>query len=119
MSDTSLSKRQQLSADLANARQMLEQVLNQVMDAIIRLTDAERGYLMLFDEDGELVIMAARNLDRETLDEADFAISRSVIRTVAETGEQVVTTNATEDPRFAGQASVVAHNLRAIDRKST
>lgn len=174
MSDTSLSKRQQLSADLANARQMLEllksqlrggsvqpdywlarlndlsglleslseersasqqqgrfaalyevskalgsslnleQVLNQVMDAIIRLTDAERGYLMLFDEDGELVIMAARNLDRETLDEADFAISRSVIRTVAETGEQVVTTNATEDPRFAGQASVVAHNLRAI-----
>src|SRR5574341_335876 len=92
----------------------LNEVLAQVMDAIIQLTGAERGFLMLFDERGELVIMAARNLDRETLDEADFAISRSVIRTVAETGEQVVTTNATEDPRFAGQASVVTHSLRSI-----
>src|SRR5512134_3364695 len=30
----------------------LEEVLNQVMDAIIQLTGAERGFLMLFDEHG-------------------------------------------------------------------
>lgn len=92
----------------------LNEVLNQVMDAIIRLTGAERGFLMLFDEGGELAVKAARNVARETLEEEEFAFSRSVIRLVAETGEQVVTTNAIEDPRFAAQASVVAHNFRSI-----
>jgi signal transduction histidine kinase len=92
----------------------LEEVLNQVMDAIIQLTGAERGFLMLFDEQGELEIKAARNLAKENLEEDEFAISRSVIRVVAETGEQVVSTDATEDPRFASQASVVAHGLRSI-----
>ncbi len=92
----------------------LDEVLNQVMDAIIKLTGAERGFLMLFDEDGNLEMKAARNLEQESLQQEEFIFSRSVIRTVAESGEQVVTTNASEDPRFAGQASVVAHNLRSI-----
>ncbi len=91
----------------------LDEVLNEVMDAIIQLTRAERGFLMLF-EGGKLQVKAARNVAKETLSEEDFAFSRSVIRTVAETGNQVVTTNAAEDPRFAQQASVVANNLRSI-----
>jgi signal transduction histidine kinase len=92
----------------------LREVLSQTMDAIIQLTEAERGFLMLFDESGELEIKAARNLAKETLEQDEFKISRSVIRTVADTGEQVVTTNASEDPRFANQASVMMHNLRSI-----
>ncbi len=92
----------------------LNEVLTQVMDAIIQLTGAERGFLMLIDEEGELEVKAARNMARETLDEDEFAISRSVIRTVAETGQPVLTTNATTDPRFSGKASVVTHNLRSI-----
>lgn len=92
----------------------LDEVLNQVMDSIIALTGAERGFLMLFDENNELEIMAARNMARESLDEEDFAISRSVIQVVADTGEQVVTTNASTDPRFASKASVVTHQLRSI-----
>lgn len=91
----------------------LDEVLNEVMDAIIQLTRAERGFLMLF-ESGKLQVKAARNVAKETLSEEDFAFSRSVIRTVAETGNQVVTTNASEDPRFKSQASVVANNLRSI-----
>ncbi len=92
----------------------LNEVLNQVMDAIIQLTGAERGALMLFDDNGQLEIKAARNVAKETLSEDEFAYSRSVIRAVAETGEPVTTTNAAEDPRFASQTSVVAHNLRSI-----
>jgi signal transduction histidine kinase len=92
----------------------LNEVLSHTMDAIIQLTGAERGFLMLFDEQRELEVKAARNFNHETLDKEEFAISRSVIRTVAETGEQVVTTNAAEDPRFAHQASVVMHNLRSV-----
>src|SRR5687767_6417213 len=92
----------------------LDEVLNQVMDAIIDLTGAERGFLMLFDEKNALEVMAARNMARETLDEEEFEISRTVIQLVADTGEQVVTTNASTDPRFSGKVSVVTHQLRSI-----
>jgi signal transduction histidine kinase len=92
----------------------LQTVLNQVMDAIIQLTGAERGFLMLLDDDGNLNVKVARNFDQETLESSAFALSRTVTRKVLESGQAIVTTNAQEDPRFAGQASVVTNALRSI-----
>jgi PAS domain S-box-containing protein len=91
------------------------QVLNTVMDTIIELTGAERGFLMLVDEStGELGVEVARNINRETLEESSFEISRSIVRSVAETAVPVVTTNAQADPRFATQESIISYNLRSI-----
>ena len=92
----------------------LQTVLDQVMDAIIKLTGAERGFLMLLDDDGNLIPRVARNIDQETLESGEFHVSRTVTRQVVESGQPVLTTNAQEDPRFAGQASVVANALRSI-----
>ncbi len=100
---------------LINSSLDLDDVLNEVMDTVIALTGAERGYLMLVKEDtGELEFKVARDLNRETLDEADFAVSRSIVRQVAQSGEPVVTVDASEDPRFSAKASVVGFNLRSI-----
>ncbi|GAB4575959.1 MAG: hypothetical protein Kow0077_30060 [Anaerolineae bacterium] len=92
----------------------LQEVLDQVMDAILKLTGAERGYLMLLDDDGNLVPRVARNIDQKTLDSSEFHVSRTVVRQVVDSNQPVLTTNAQEDPRFAGQASVVANALRSI-----
>ncbi len=92
----------------------LQTVLDQVMDAIIQLTEAERGFLMLLDDDGKLAVRVARNFDQETLDSSAFALSRTITREVVNSGKPVVTTNAQTDPRYAEQASVVAHALRSI-----
>lgn len=92
----------------------LQTVLDQVMDAIIKLTRAERGFLMLLDDDGNLVPQVARNIDQTTLDSGEFKLSRTVTRQVVDSGQPVLTTNAQEDPRFAGQASVIANALRSI-----
>ncbi len=93
----------------------LAQVLNQVMDAIIQLTGAERGFLMLMDwETGRLTLKAGRNVDRETIESKGMEISRTVIQRVVETDEPIVTSNAQEDPRFAQQASVIGFSLRSI-----
>lgn len=93
----------------------LPAVLNEVMDRIIGLTGAERGFLMLVDpEDGSLEFRAARNVDRETISSSAFEISRSIVKQVAASGEPVVTTNAQMDPRFKAQESVVGYNLRSI-----
>jgi adenylate cyclase len=93
----------------------LSEVLNRVMDKVIEITDAERGYLVLRDEEtGQLEFRVARNLDRETLNQQSFQVSRTIVHRVAETGEPVVTTNAQADPRFQAQESVVSYSLRSI-----
>lgn len=92
----------------------LQTVLDQVMDAIIQLTGAERAFLMLQDDDGGLAIKAARNFDQQTLDSDNSRYSRTVANQVLDSGNPILTTNAAEDPRFAGQASIVAQSLRSI-----
>ncbi len=93
----------------------LDEALTIALDAAIRLTGAERGFLMLFDaEQSELDFKLARNSKQETLEESEFEVSRSVIREVAVNNTPVVTTNAQSDPRFAKQESVVNFALRAV-----
>ncbi|HVO42272.1 MAG TPA: GAF domain-containing protein [Aggregatilineales bacterium] len=92
----------------------LQTCLDQVMDAIIQLTNAERGYLMLLDDSGNLVPRSQRNFDAETLDSSDATVSRSVTGKVVSSGQAIVTTNAQEDPRFSGQASIISNSLSSI-----
>jgi len=99
---------------IVNSSLQLDEVLRIVMDTIIRLTKAERGFLMLKDEAGELSIRIARNWEQESLHPSEFAISRTVINRVINEGQPILTTNAQEDPRFDGQESIVVYNLRSI-----
>ena len=94
----------------------LEEVLSFVMDAIIRLTQAERAILLLREEEsGDLKVQLARNMDKESIEKsAAFEISRSIVQSVAESGEAVATMNAQSDPRFAAQESIISYNLRSI-----
>ncbi len=100
---------------LINSSLDIDTVLNEVMDTVISLTGAERGYIVLRDEQtGEMQFRIARNLDRETITKGSFIVSRTIVEEVARTGEPVVTTNAQSDPRFSGQESVMIHALRSI-----
>ncbi|MEJ5241274.1 MAG: adenylate/guanylate cyclase domain-containing protein [Anaerolineales bacterium] len=99
---------------VVNSSLDIQTVLESVMDTIIRITGAERGFLMLREADGEMSIRIARNWEQASLHPSEFAISRTVIRRVVESGEAVLTTNAQEDPRFDSQASIIAFNLRSI-----
>ena len=102
------------TSSVINSSLDLTTVLNQVMDTIIRLTGAERGFLMLKDRAGVLKFRVARNVERESLDSSAFQVSRTIVDQVAANGEPVVTTNAQADPRFSAQESVVGYNLRSI-----
>jgi adenylate cyclase len=102
-------------SQVVNSTLDLSEVLNIVMDTIISLTEAERGFLMLLDEEtGEFDFKVARNMDRETLSGSSFEISRTIVNRVAVEGEPILTTNAQADPRFSAQASVVSYSLRSI-----
>jgi PAS domain S-box-containing protein len=99
---------------VVNSSLKLDDVLRIVMDTIVRLTGAERGFLMLRNEKGDMAIDIARNLEQETLNDTEFAISRTVVNRVITQGQPVLTTNAQEDPRFDSQESVITLNLRSI-----
>ncbi len=99
---------------VVNSSLDLNIVLQIVMDTIIRLTGAERGFLMLKSPQGELIPQIARNWEQETLHSDEFAVSRTIIERVTSEGQPVLTTNAQDDPRFGKQQSVITYNLRSI-----
>ncbi len=99
---------------VVNSTLELDEVLRIVMDNIVGLSRAERGFLMLKDEAGHLVAHMARNWEKESINSSEAAVSRTVIQKVVESGEAILTTNAQEDPRLSGQESIIAFNLRSI-----
>ncbi len=101
-------------SQVVNSSLEIDEVLRIVMDTIIRLTGAERGFLMLKDETGQFVTRTARNWEQESLGSSEFAISRSVVERVVSTSQAVLTTNASEDPRFGDKESIIIHNMRSI-----
>lgn len=93
----------------------LDKVLEDVMDTIIRITGAERAYLMLKNNmTEELEIAVARNWDRENIDDADANFSRSIVTQAMGSQEAIIATNAQADARFRDVKSVMANNLRSI-----
>jgi PAS domain S-box-containing protein len=100
--------------EVINSTLEVDEVLQIVMDTIVGMMGAERGFLMLRDERGEMVTRIARNWEQESINPKEFAISRTVVQRVLDGEEGVLTTNAREDPRFGGQESIIAFNLRSI-----
>lgn len=92
----------------------LDEVLNRVMDEVIAATRAERGFVTLRGDNGELDFRIARGMDHQTIDEPQFQISRSVVEEVAQKGEPVLTNNAQQDERFSARQSVMFLGLRSI-----
>jgi putative nucleotidyltransferase with HDIG domain len=99
---------------MINSSLGLDVVLSEVMDKLIALMHAERGFLMLKTGDGKLEVRIARGMEKVDLSEERFAISSTIASRVANSGEAILTTNAQEDPRFSDQTSIAAHRLLSI-----
>jgi len=92
----------------------LTETLNLVMDLLIHFTGAERGCLMLLDEDGALQIRAARQFELGSVDSVELELSHTVVQEAVVNAQPVLTTNAQIDPRFSAQESVIGYHLRSI-----
>lgn len=92
----------------------LDEVLNRVMDEVIGVTRAERGFVTLLEPDGRLVFPVARGMDQKTIDDPQFQISRSVVERVAHEGQPILTSDAQTDDRFSMRRSVRTLGLRSI-----
>ncbi|MFH1130875.1 MAG: sigma 54-interacting transcriptional regulator, partial [Pseudomonadota bacterium] len=97
-----------------NSELRLGPVVELIIDTVIELTEAERGFLVLVEDDKSISVKVARNIDRQSLDGEGLALSRSIAEQAARTGEPVVTVDAADDVRFKEAVSVAALRLRSV-----
>jgi transcriptional regulator with GAF, ATPase, and Fis domain/tetratricopeptide (TPR) repeat protein len=97
-----------------NSDLRLSRVLETIIDTVIELTDAERGFLLLKDGTGDLSVKVARNIDQTSLEGPGLSLSRSIAKQAAETGQPVVAVDAAGDSRFSELLSVSDLHLRSV-----
>ena len=100
-------------AKAVNSERSLKRLLNLILDEAIRLTEAERGFLVLVEE-GAFRFESARNFDRESVRKPEYKISRSIAEQVAGSGSSLVAADAQEDARFQDYVSVSELRLRSL-----
>jgi signal transduction histidine kinase len=97
-----------------NTSLVLSEVLELVLDEAIRITKAERGFLMLADSKGRLEFMTGRNAVGDSIQAESFRISSSVLDDVFTTGESLCVEDALNDGRFERRQSVLDLELKTI-----
>lgn len=99
---------------MINNSLVLDEVLRLVVDNSIDVAKAERGFLLLADNEGKLQCKLARNSKRESLPPEEALISHTVADDVHQTGESVFIENAQTDDRFDQRQSIVSLSLQTI-----
>ncbi len=95
-----------------NSSLRLDDVLEKVIEAVLALTRAERGILLLGEDADRMEIKVQRNFDASG--SADARYSSTVVRDVVTRGEPRILTDAAQDERFSGQESIVGLSLRTV-----
>src|SRR6267378_4376195 len=103
----------ELARDLSSSLD-LDVVLRKVMDRVITLMKASRGFIVLVDPVVGTMSVRMSGGEADLEKSRHFLGSKTVIEQVVRTGQAVISTDASLDDRFKGQQSVILQNLRSI-----
>lgn len=87
-------------------------VLNSVMDSVMQVTNAQRGFVMIAGDDGELNTLIIKGEDGDDLPGTNY--STTIVREVVRTRQVLLTNNAQYDDRYKAGHSIIMRGLRAI-----
>jgi signal transduction histidine kinase len=93
---------------------LLTPLLDRVMDEAVKLTRAERGYLVLLRSDGSHEIRVRRGRPRDTSSLTTDEISNSIVDQVVRTAKPLIVHDAIADPRFSNAMSIINLKLRSV-----
>ncbi|MCB9653154.1 MAG: sigma 54-interacting transcriptional regulator [Deltaproteobacteria bacterium] len=96
------------------ANDSTETLVESILDSVIQLTGADKGFLVLLDADGRPVVRAARNIDRQKLQLSLGGLSDSILRKVIESRAPLVVADALQDREFNASESIVALNVLSV-----
>ncbi|NQT34369.1 sigma 54-interacting transcriptional regulator, partial [bacterium] len=89
----------------------LEHLLPELLDKAFEVGGAERGYILLRDDEGGMKPVAARGIEPGSLPEGDP--SKAVIEAALKERRPVLSRDATRDPRFSGSNSLIIRGIRS------
>jgi adenylate cyclase len=92
----------------------MNMLLSTLMDLVIAVMNAERGFIMLKDEEGILLPAVARKMSQEIDSENQHMVSKSIAERSFFEKKPILTTDAQEDPRFMSGKSIIAYNIRSV-----
>mgnify|MGYP001043467787 CR=1 FL=1 len=95
-----------------NSTLNLNELLEMIVDSIINLADADRGFLMLTGREGEFQFRIARDREQKSLEEKDFEISSSIVNDVRDKADPLFISDLQDSERFKHQESVIDLQLR-------
>src|SRR5262252_144489 len=96
-----------------NTAGVLEEILITMLDVTLQLTRAERAYVFLKDEEGNLVLKAGRNSKKEPLLD-DKTISHSILEESMRANSEFLLTDTSQSLDLSGRQSIVAYDLRTV-----
>lgn len=96
------------------AESKVDKLLTVAMDIAIEISGAERGMIILFDADGQILFDTARNLKKEDIAHPEFEISRTIIDKVKAEKKSVCLRNALADPAYRKCQSVARLKILSV-----
>jgi transcriptional regulator with GAF, ATPase, and Fis domain len=91
----------------------LGELLEALMDAVIEITNADKGFLILLEGES-LDIKVARNVKRENIADAISQLSDSIIAKVVRSRRPVIISDAMHDDEFASAKSVMHLKVSSV-----
>lgn len=90
-------------------------LLEKVLEIAMTHLSAERGFVMLANDKSEMgyTVVALKNFNSKKASD-EFAASSSVVKSVLQTGEAVLTFDALSDERFESSVSIIAQKILSI-----
>ncbi len=87
----------------------VDELLKKILDVVLDVIEAERGFIMLKDDEtSELIPKATRNRNVK-----EITISKTIVNKIFETGESILSQDAMLDERFASGKSVFDYHIRS------
>jgi len=96
-----------------NSELNLKRLLTLILDSVVSLMGAERGFLVLKKND-HYHVEVARNIDKEEVRRAEAKISKGVVHKVLQEGRVLLTDSAMDDKDLSAFTSVADMKLRSI-----
>ena len=90
-----------------------DNLLEKLLDMIISLVNAEKGYILIF-KGKDIVAASARNIKKENIGNPLRELSDSIIAKVIDSGRPIIVSDALNDTIFGGSKSIINLKLSSV-----
>ncbi|GMV40494.1 MAG: sigma-54-dependent Fis family transcriptional regulator [Myxococcales bacterium] len=92
----------------------IQALLETLLDRVVEITSADKGFLLLVEDDDQPRVRVARNIEGKSINARTVAVSDSIVRSVLERREAIIVSDALHDSQFSSSASVVNLKLCSV-----